>query len=241
MISFFRKQKHHLKARWFYYGLETIVVVIGILVALAVDNWNNNRKERQIEHTILTEISKGLSQDLIVIGCNRSEHNSGLAACDYMRLIINNEQVNADSFQYYYHYLTRDYVTIFNTSGYESLKSRGLELIESDSLRIEIISLYEQDYTILEKMEEEYHEMQYHDNYYKEINNLLSPNIVFNREGEIASVKLPLNLMENEQQTFLSYLWKIKRNRDFSLVHYSKTEKNIRQLIMNINKLKTEV
>ena len=33
----------HLKSDWFRYGFETIAVVVGILVAFALDNWNENR------------------------------------------------------------------------------------------------------------------------------------------------------------------------------------------------------
>ena len=49
-----------------------------------------------------------------------------------------------------------DYISIQNISGYETLKSNGLELIRDDSLRFEIITLYEYDYSILKKFEEEY-------------------------------------------------------------------------------------
>ena len=233
-MSFLRKQTGHLKTRWFNYGLETIVVIIGILVALAVDNWNNDRKDRYIEQSILTEISKGLREDLKDIRHNINGHNTGLEACVYFRNIINNEQVRAESVGYYYHYLTRDFFTIFNTSGYESLKSRGLELIRNDSVRIRIISTYEQDYSNLKKMEEEYFEMQYQKNYFNNINILVSPNLIFNNGGEIVSVLLPLNLNENNEKLFLSYLWKIKRNRDFLLKHYTQTEQKIEQLILDI-------
>ncbi len=39
----------HLKSNWLRYGFETIAVVVGILVAFALDNWNETRlTEKQI-------------------------------------------------------------------------------------------------------------------------------------------------------------------------------------------------
>jgi len=35
----------HLKTDWFRYGFETIAVVVGILVAFALENWNDERRE----------------------------------------------------------------------------------------------------------------------------------------------------------------------------------------------------
>lgn len=49
---------------------EIILVVIGILIALGINNWNEIRKEKNIENKILVEISKGLKQDLIDIKDN---------------------------------------------------------------------------------------------------------------------------------------------------------------------------
>lgn len=36
-----------MKTDWFRYGFETIAVVVGILVAFALDNWNEERLEKQ--------------------------------------------------------------------------------------------------------------------------------------------------------------------------------------------------
>ena len=60
-----------------------------------------------------------------------------------------NKKVNSDSLMTYYRDLTRDFISIQNTAGYETLKSRGLELIKNDSLRLQIITLYEYNYKIL--------------------------------------------------------------------------------------------
>ena len=64
MIKLFRKHTSHLQANWFGYALDTLVVILGILIALAVNNWNDKRKERKVEYRILTEIANGLDQDI---------------------------------------------------------------------------------------------------------------------------------------------------------------------------------
>ncbi len=49
MRKFFR----HLKENWIKYGFETFSILIGIIGALTIDNWNEERKERIKEHVIL--------------------------------------------------------------------------------------------------------------------------------------------------------------------------------------------
>ena len=40
-------------------------MVIGILIALQIDNWNEEKKERQRLNDFLTEIQKDLSEDIL--------------------------------------------------------------------------------------------------------------------------------------------------------------------------------
>ena len=245
MIKFFRRIRQQLLSenktgKYMKYAIgEIILVVIGILIALQINNWNENRKENNIENKILVEISKGLKQDLIDIKTNMSAHRAGLKACEYYYDIFTNKQVQTDSINYYYSYLTRGYISIQNRSGYESLKSRGLELIKHDSLRNDIINLYEQDYPFIMKLEEQDPEGNFYDNYFKEINNHISPNLIFNNYGEMESIELPLNVSETEQKKILSYLWKIKNDRTFILSIYFQVLENLLQLQLKIERVTT--
>ena len=241
MIKFFRKIRQNLlsegkSAKYFKYALgEIILVVIGILIAVQINNQNEIRKNNTIESKLLKEISIGLNQDLSDITLNMSGHKAGLKACDYWRKIVTNKKVDTDSIAYYYHYLTRDFISIQNISGYQSLKSRGLELVTNESLRIEIIKLYEQDYSSMHKLEEEYQELQFQENYFKEINQIISPHLKFDDDdGDIASISFPLDITENEQKMMLSFLWKIKKNRQFVLNVYVDIEQNVNHLQSNI-------
>jgi hypothetical protein len=246
MISFFRRIRKKMADNnkpmmYLRYAIgEIVLVVIGILIALQINNWNENRKENNIENKILAEISNGLRQDLIDIKDNMNAHRAGIKACEYFYDMFTNKQVHTDSIDYYYTYLTQGYISIQNKSGYESLKSRGLELIKDDSLRNNIIKLYEQDYPFIMKLEEQDPEGNFHDSYFKEINNQISPNLIFNSNGEMESIQLPLNVTEAEQKKMISYLWKIKNDRLLILSIYSKVLKNLLQLQSNIEKINTK-
>jgi len=46
----------HLKENWIKYGFETVTILAGIIGALTIDNWNEERKERVQEHSILEQL-----------------------------------------------------------------------------------------------------------------------------------------------------------------------------------------
>lgn len=60
----------HLKSDWFRYGFETIAVIIGILAAFALDNWNRERKDREEELAYLKRYYLDLKQDSIYLNQN---------------------------------------------------------------------------------------------------------------------------------------------------------------------------
>src|SRR6056300_1110140 len=62
MIKFFRRIRFDLMnnnktGKYFKYAIgEILLVVIGILIALQINNWNENQKDRIIEKEMLTEL-----------------------------------------------------------------------------------------------------------------------------------------------------------------------------------------
>ena len=244
MIKFFRRiRKSHLMknktSTYLKYALgEIILVVIGILLALQINNWNENRKANEIENSILIEIVNGLQKDLIDINANIQGHINGVNACHYWNKLINDQHIEVEAIASNYSRLLRNFIALQNTSSYESLKSRGLELIASDSLRLEIISLYEEDYKGIKKIEEDYQETQYYDNYFDKINELISPNLIFDSQGELISIQVPLNFTSKTKNEMQSYLWNIKSNREFTLSIYEDVDLKIQNLI---EKIKNEI
>ena len=69
MIKFFRKIRYNLMetgktSRYFKYAIgEIILVVIGILIALQINNWNENRKQQQVQNVLLKKYLQDLEVD----------------------------------------------------------------------------------------------------------------------------------------------------------------------------------
>lgn len=95
--------------------------------------------------------------------------------------------------------------------------------------------MYEEYYEIIQKIDEDYYENQFFEIYYKEINNVIANHFIFDEKSNLISIKQPLNLSEFDKITLQSYLWKIKKNREFSIKFYSVVEIQIKELLTDIN------
>lgn len=71
MIKFFRKIRQHLLAegktgKYLKYAIgEIVLVVIGILIALQINNWNEDRKEFRKSKALLEEFKRDLARDTV--------------------------------------------------------------------------------------------------------------------------------------------------------------------------------
>ena len=92
MIPFFRKIRKKMAddnrpLKYMRYAVgEIVLVVIGILIALQMNNWNEDRKESLTIKNVLFEIKEDLSQDKAEL-----EHNIELRIKDFeaQKRIIN--------------------------------------------------------------------------------------------------------------------------------------------------------
>ncbi len=227
--------KKEIKDKIKKYSFEFLTIFIGVFAAFALDRWNDNRRDKNTETKILMEIQKGLKQDFEDMSLNIKGHKQGIMAVDYFKKIISGEKVETDSLARKYFKLFRSFVSQQNVSGYEALKSKGLELVENDSLRSEIIALYENYYSSLKKLEENYPEMQFNQLYFKDFNEILAPKFIIDKDG-IQGINYPIQLTQNQRNILLSDLWMIKANRDFILKGYEDVEKENLKLQKNIEK-----
>ena len=223
------------KNSWRSYAFEFLSIFIAVISAFALNNWNDNRRDRHSEEKILREIKNGLQLDLQDIKVNEWGHRYGIRCCQYFRDLIDNHPVNQDSLTFAYTVLVRDFTSIMNLSGYESMKSKGLEIIQNDSIRLQIIALYDYYYQIIYKLEEEATEMQSFQNYFAPINEVLFPFMQFDEGGNLAHIQQPITISDKERKKLFSYLWRIQNNRKFKLMRYALIEEKIKSLLAAID------
>ena len=137
------------KGNWVRHGFETLYVIVGILVAFSLDDWNEDRKVQNTELSILTELISGLKSDSYTLIFNTEKHNQAIQSCEIVLKALDELDEYNDSLAF--HFAAVHYYTVFaSTRGaYESLKSMGFERISNKSLRFAIIDIYDKWYTIL--------------------------------------------------------------------------------------------
>ena len=125
----------------------------GILIAFSLNDWNEKRKARFTEISILNELISGLSLDSGTLNFNIDKHNQAIKSCEIVLKALDELEEFTDSLAH--HFAAVYYYTTFASArgAYESLKSMGFETISNKPLRFTIIDLYDQWYTILKTNE----------------------------------------------------------------------------------------
>ena len=128
---------------------EILLVVIGILIALQVNNWNEYRKDRATEEKILN----ALLEDLAV---NRTRLNNDISleqrTIRQARRIIkhlDDRKPYDPSLDEVFSEAVYSPDIIILSSGYEALKSKGIDLVQNESLQKKIYSLFDVAYVHL--------------------------------------------------------------------------------------------
>ena len=157
MIGFFRKIRRQLAddnkpLKYMRYAVgEIVLVVIGILIALQVNNWNEDYKESRAIKNVLYEIKEDLIQDKAEL-----ERNIEIRTEDFeaQKRIINvletnrgfNENVRSDLGRIH---LARN---VFSASkGYDLLKEMNLGALRDKELRILLTQYYERDIALVHR------------------------------------------------------------------------------------------
>lgn len=161
MVKFFRKIRQKLinegnLKRYLIYSIgEILLVMIGILLALQVNNWNEKSKNRITEIQLLETISENLTNDLDDFERNLIHLSNRVQACEVLLNSSKNDIEYHDSLAYHLFYTIAFPHFTPNRSGYELLKSKGIEYISNDLLKLEITNLYEYGYKYLFTWESE--------------------------------------------------------------------------------------
>ena len=81
----------HKTAKYFKYALgEIVLVMVGILLALQVNNWNEDQKNERKKEVYLQDIYKDMEMNIAEIEEDIDNNNVVIAACDSLLTMANN-------------------------------------------------------------------------------------------------------------------------------------------------------
>jgi hypothetical protein len=156
MIKVFRKIRKKMAddnkpLKYARYAIgEIILVVIGILIALSINNWNENLKNKKLETSYLKRIYKDLDNDLLQFERTitlAQERNKRVLFLE--QAIMDSQLVNksSDYFVKSIVYANYTYRPAISNHSFEELKSSGrLELINNENLRVSIAKYYDLEF-----------------------------------------------------------------------------------------------
>ena len=154
MIKIFTRIRQNLLSegntgKYLKYALgEIILVVIGILIALQINNWNEAQKMKHWEHRFLTDLKSELKTNLDQLEEINNRHLLVGKTCDELKSVIPTATIKDKTKIDSLYTLTLFQSTFFPTTGvYDSGLSAGkIENIRNDKLKYEIMNLYNHYY-----------------------------------------------------------------------------------------------
>ena len=256
MFRFFSKMRYRLAAenkvgRYLRYAVgEIILVVIGILIALQVNNWNSERLGSIEELNILEGLKNEFEQNLQSINDDLELNIRTSDACRKLTELIRSNELNnnpdlVDSLIY----IVSDFGSFDAKTGFtdEITNSGKLNLIRNDRLKLNLTSFT----GVLADAKEDY---EFRANHYSFVlvpylinifplsNGELYKNLkrISNRESLNKTPKSPYSASFNliDRMKFENMIWTHKTNQDYIILN----DYNIRDLIQEtINIINSEL
>lgn len=154
MIRLFRKIRHRLLSEnsygiyILYASGEILLVIVGILLALQIDNWSQARTDTKSESYFLNQIRLELISDSLTVHQHKLVYENNLILIASLVEAIHQSDNMGEFNAAVRNYLDEVWSALFiafNNATFEEMKSSGkLGIIKSNALRNSIVSIYGQ-------------------------------------------------------------------------------------------------
>ena len=138
---------------------EILLVMIGILLALQVNNWNETQRKNSFEIKVLNEILVDTEQDIIEMKNALTQLKESQVSSNYIIDYFRQKKTYNDSMDIHFANSLRMWALSPNTTAFEAAKTEGLHLIKNDSIRTMVAKIndYYFDYVkVLESRWQDY-------------------------------------------------------------------------------------
>ena len=148
MIKFFRHIRKSLlmenkTSKYFKYAIgEIILVVIGILIALQIGDYNESRKRQDFSKEILKLIDQNLEQDSIALTKELNKAKTAIQLTDSLLHQVSKKNYSEKLNQWMGKIITFERFKS-QSSAFEVLKAKGIDIISDNQLQLNLISYYD--------------------------------------------------------------------------------------------------
>ena len=229
--------EHVRNQDWFLVGVEIMIVVVGIFIALQVDDWNQQRKDIALERQYLARMQNEFERLLAVEEGRLRWNDERIAQGALIQKVMDNQHLPDDerqTFEYGLYLLGAVNRARLSWGTVEELRSTGnIQLVRDWSLRQHLTDV-ENEFKWNERLEDEYAEIALH--YRQELNKHYR---IMNGhqagEGHIGAVDL-----EYDESVFWSDV--TLANMIASLIDYQKrTDVHMRENLSRLEALRDHI
>jgi len=209
MIKFFRKIRQKLVtenkfSKYLIYAIgEIVLVVIGILIALSINNWNENHKNQSKEKTVLSAIHNEFTINKSQLDTVTFYHKLALESCGKLISMfpLDRKRHNLDTIAKHLEYSVQTWTFNPSQSSIVGLiNSSSIDIIRNEELRELLVSW--QDF-VLDYQEDELIGRKV---IYENFDELVSGKIDFN--FNFKDNRYDLNILESLELEYVIYLRK---------------------------------
>lgn len=159
MLTFFRHLRKRLiesKAikKYMLYAIgEILLVTVGILLALQINNWNQDRKEYEFESSLLTALRNTIIAEYALIEDVLSGNEQSKNACEILIQHFDQNLPYEDTLNEYFWLANWWWQLNLNHTAFENAKLHGLQFIHDDTLKIQLTRIYDNDTKYLDDID----------------------------------------------------------------------------------------
>ena len=149
MIKFFRKIRYNLMSenktgKYLKYAIgEIVLVMIGILLALQVNNWNQSRKRENLKQRLYVELRGSLMSDTVYNNAQIESYESAFLNAQFLKEQIERDAPYTNDLDSSFAYIERVQYSEANYTILTRISDVGIEIIDNIELRNEVIHYYE--------------------------------------------------------------------------------------------------
>jgi len=140
---------------------EIALVVIGILIALQINNWNEARKDKLVQLHLLEELQTTAQEDYRRNQFHLNQNDLCLASLETLINHLENKLPFDDSLSYHFSMAHNRWMCQVKKNAYENAKDHGLDFIANNTTKYLLTNLYENKVEFLEEMDRRFNQFYY--------------------------------------------------------------------------------